>query len=969
MKSRLISFLLAAIIVFSVVPVSYADGNGECFTVTEIKNLGSITLAEPVCTECNVVFSGVHSKGAEQVLTIRVMDEATGTIYAMAETDSVANGKFAFTFGLRSECFGKNLTAYIDGGDNTDQSVVKFVYNCQYSAKREALRKDIEDIERLIAECEAQSISVEYEKVNLGVIKRFEGFLDSYIEKSLADEYTYNYNAIIRLIDETDDALRGYLDGTRAEKVAPLYISSDVEQSGQSLVATVDIKGEQVRQPVFFNGYGHWSDAISDYPTLNDMGANYTHYEIGPNSILSQGTGGNKYNINSSAVARVKQVFKTAEDSNVSIVFMTAMHYFPQFIKEMYPTIDNNGSTAFPDFMPYNPTHDEVKAALEAFLRAVVPEIKDYKSFHSICLANEPFFISYEYPDFYLSDYQEFLENKYKTLDALNTAYGRKSWNKYTAFSQVTMPKVEKEATARYNDWREFNDSILTEWFTFLKDVVKDIDENIPVHTKCSAYISSGGKGNRRVFCGTNYEQWSPIMDINGCDAWALYGKNYEKVQGKTMWYDFMTSMKNAPVINSEDHILEDNPEITYIDEELDMNMADIWQGAIHGRAGSVYWLWDKSSRAQEGTYYYNSNLTRRAEHVAGIGKINLDLNRLANEITAIQNKPARCAILYSNYTQVGNDYHSAAMYEAYSTLLYNGEKVYIANDTYPEKINENENLELLIVPACEYMPEKVWQEIDEFIDNGKTVIFAEVSGNYYTENGASLDATLKNSVLGRATRTQFGGWDADNTLLTGCEDVYTAIENAISGFEHSVKAEAQNGLTEWTVAEYQGDYVVNLCNYGDEETTVSLTLDGGKICGEIFDLTENEKIRDGFTLKPYETKLVRISTESETNDFYYSDGSEALVVKNGTITSNIRAKENANAEYIHIVALYSGDDILVETVCRSGRADANGVIDSSQPITVNAGENAESYKIKAFMFDKTSVLMPYLQANMLGQQ
>ncbi|MBO5007487.1 MAG: beta-galactosidase [Clostridia bacterium] len=962
MKYKALSFLLIISIVLSICPVCYADGSG-CFDVASVNSVGAVTLSQPVCTECNVVFSGVHSGGTGKIITLKITDDANGTIYAMEETQSKANGAFSFTFGLKSEAQGKNLTAYINGNDKEGQSTISFVYNCRYTANRQILKEKIREIELLLAECEDRNISAEYEKVNLSVIKRFESFLDSYIEKNLAEEYNHNYTVISSLADETIILLTGYLDGTIDEKVAPIYVSSEISQDGQSLIATVDVKGQKLTQPVFFNGYGHWADALSDYTTFTDLGVNYTHYELGPSSVLKPGTEGRKYDINESAVANVKNIFKTAEDNNLSIMFMTAMHYFPQFIYDNYPEINNSGSGTFPDFMPYNPTHDEVKAALEAFLRVVIPEIKDYKSFHSVCLANEPFFISYEYPDFYIGEYREFLKNKYSTISNLRNAHGKY----YYSFDSVTMPETPKVG-AQYNDWREFNDSILTEWFAFLKDVVKDIDETIPVHTKCSAYISSGGNGNRRIFCGTNYEQWSPIMDINGCDAWGIYGENANKLQGKTMWYDFMTSMKNAPVINSEDHILRDSTEITYNANELAMNIADMWQGAIHGRAGSVYWLWDKSSRAQNGTYYYNSNLAYRADHVAAIGKVNLDLNRMANEITAIQKKSARCAVMYSNYTQVGlSSLHLSAMYEVYRYLQNNGEKVYIVNDTYPEKLNENTDLELLIVPVCQYMPEKVWTEINEFIENGKKVIFVEYNNDYYNENGKSLDTTLKNNVLNNSGRVSFGSFNSSTVTLSGYEDVHNAIGSAIAGFDRVVSVTSSNGETEWTSAKYTDDYVINLCNYGGSDADISILLDGLAYDETVYDLTENKNISNSFTLKPYETKLVKLKNAVSTMSFRYSDGTRATEIKTDNITSKVNAVLEPFSEYVHLLAIYSSDKTLETVVKTSGTADKNGKVTSSLGFEIKQNKPLP-YMMKSFLINSVDNLKPYMASQSLGK-
>ncbi|MBQ2614112.1 MAG: beta-galactosidase [Clostridia bacterium] len=965
MKNKIISILLVIATIFTICPVCFADGSG-CFVTSGMESKGSVALNEPICANGTIVFGGVHARGKEQLLTLKILDK-TGKIYALAEVESVQDGRFHFDLELNADASGKELVAYIDGDDAGVQSSVNFVYDCQCGASRETLKQDVSVIEGLIASCEAENISVEYEKVNLGVIKKFDEFLDGYITRGLIAEYSHNLGVIVKLARETKETLQAYLDGAKTAKVAPVYQSSYLTQDGKSLIATMSLNGELVQQPVFLNGYGHWLDAISDYGVFPELGINFTHFEVGPNSILKPGTGGRKYDIDTDSVNWIKSVFKKAEDNNISIMFMTSMHYFPQFIYDNYPEINNSGNGTFPNFMPYNPTHPEVQEALATFLNAIIPEIKDYKSFHSICLANEPLFISHEYPDYYLPAYRSFLKEKYNNdISALRDAYGILFLT--TTFDSITMPERISNS-AHYNDWREFNDSILTQWFTALKNVVKKIDESIPVQTKVSAYISSVGSGNRRVFCGTNYEQWSQIMDLNGCDAWGIYGENSSKIQGKTMWYDFMTSLKNAPVINSEDHILADAYELTYNGDELKYNMADMWQGAIHGRAGAVYWLWDKSARAAENTGYYNANLTRRADHVAAIGKTNLDLNRLANEVTAIQKKESRTAVLYSNYTQVSkSEKHLAGMYEAYRYLQNSGEKVYIVNDTYPEKLNENENLELLVVPVCDYMPEKVWVELEKFVDSGKKIIFAESSSTYYNENGKSLDSTRKNKVLNQSVRVSFGGWNSINGVFSQCGDVQTAIANVISKLDRMIEVSSTNGETEWTAAKYGNSYVLNLCNFGSTATTITVTNKDGAFAGKLFDLIENQEIVNNFSLQPYETKLVRLDNIKEGISFWNQDGSEATEVKAGTITSKVNTVLEANSPYKHIVAVYGKDKSLQRVFfTKDTYADKDGKVFSALDVEISTTE-ADNCIIKSFLFDSFGKLTPLTSAEVLGQ-
>ena len=141
-------------------------------------------------------------------------------------------------------------------------------------------------------------------------------------------------------------------------------------------------------------------------------------------------------------------------------------------------------------------------------------------------------------------------------------------------------------------------------------------------------------------------------------------------------FYDYQTSVLNSPVYNTEEHILEDKPKLTYNSEELEFNMADMWQGAVHGKGGSIVWLWDREGRTKNGTMYFNSLLSARPEHVAALGKLTLDLNRLAEEIVSVQDAQANVGILYSLNGATFADDAMSVLHDAYVAVGESGQKV-----------------------------------------------------------------------------------------------------------------------------------------------------------------------------------------------------------------------------------------------------------------------------------------------------
>lgn len=674
------------------------------------------------------------------------------------------------------------------------------------------------------------------------------------------------------------------------------------------------------------------------------------------------------FTVDTAAAEKVKAVFKKAEDNGINITLLTAMHYFPDYMYTYDPTIANGDVTKFPTFMPFNPTHPEVIKVINKFLEELIPLVKDSKALHSITLSNEPQFTVNVYPDYYLDSYHAMLKEKYSTVTEMNKAYGGTS---YADFADVSMPlstdrrSTERQKLAYFNDYRLFNESIITKYHKAIYDKIKALAPEILLHTKGMSSMNAIGTSGNRIQLGVNNEEFSEFLDLNGCDAWAYYGDQKDTLMGKTMWYDYMTSVKNAPVVNSEDHILKDSSTLSRRDAEFKMNMADIWQGAMHGRGASVLWLYDNSDRSKNNTGYYNTNLTRRADYLAEIGKTALDLNRLSGEVSAINNEAARVAILYSDSSLVLNPYALNASYIAYQQAMFNGEKVFFVNETNPQTLNQND-IDLLIVPCSNYMKAETLSEIKKHIDDGGRVLLLNANNkSWLDENGGEHDAALLNSVTSRSETVSFSS-ASDMYTYDGGSAVANKLKSELAKLSHIVEVSASNANTEWLSAEYDGGYVINVCNYGTASAEISLTAQDGYDIENVYDLISGEKVGAKFSLSPNEPKLLKIE---KVNGFkFYSVDENGVKTETAKLKSqkmSVAAKytdAKPNSGYIHIISVYR-DGRLKQIFTEKGNADESGTINSEKEITVGDDTDLSEYSVKTFLFDSLEQIVPYMPA------
>lgn len=678
-----------------------------------------------------------------------------------------------------------------------------------------------------------------------------------------------------------------------------------------------------------------------------------------------------KFAVNKDNLDKVKSVFERAEKSDVSVVLLLCTHYFPLFVYDMDSTVANGDPSKFVGFMPFNPTHPLVKEVLTAFINGLVPAVKDYNSLNSICLSNEPAFYANETSAYYLPIYRKYLEDKYTTVEKMNTAYD----TTYSSFDDVNMPAStdrtsdERKKITYFNDYRLFNESIMTEYHKNLADAVKAVDNSLLLHTKQMSAMNAIGHSGNRIQAGINNEKLSKFMDLNGCDAWAYYGEEKDPLLAKTMWYDYMTSVKDAPVVNSEDHILKDyRTELTRNDDEYKMNMADLWQGAIHGRGGTVIWLWDKGDRSKGGTSHYNTNITRRADYIAGIGKIALDLNRLSGEITAIQQAKPRVAILYSDSSLTQNPYALNAGYIAYEKAVTYGEKVFFVTEEEPELLNANNDLKLLVVPCSNYMKAETLQEIKTFIDGGGKVLMLNAENKQWlNENGKPHNNAVLQSVIDGSTSASFSKGNDMYTEDTGGE-VSAALDAALEALEaKEIELTATNGNIEWQQAPYGQKQVINICNHGNSSVEVTLNVGPMYDAAETVDLITGKKVGGSFVVQPNEPML--LSVKGDNANKFLNENGEAVNKISGNKMSAVVSCYDAepDKDATHIVAIYE-EDCLVKVFTNTSKAGVGGTVKSELKFDIDSSIDLSKCTVKSFLFNSLEGMKPLLPAAEIKQ-
>ncbi|MBE7044764.1 MAG: hypothetical protein E7397_04490 [Ruminococcaceae bacterium] len=751
----------------------------------------------------------------------------------------------------------------------------------QYITGFEKIRTEtLPELDALIRECEEKKIFVDYEKADYRVIEKFIdfGLSDATGEHLTAKERNvpfsyavgygnediptdktaraiYIYEALVDIASDTKEKLEGYLD----KSIVPAgeidkYVTSDVSVDGYFFVATNE-SGE--KKPVIFTGYGHFGETVGDLPIFSDMGVNVIQVEVGPAFIMKLDENGNPcINQESEYLRDLLAAFDKAAENNVSIALLLSPHYF------------FNGNLGEENYAGYFSSTQEVKDLLRVYYKGIMEAVKDKPALHSVCLANEPNYTAmnetYDLPLF-----REFLKERYQgDIAALNQNYQ----TEYATFDEVKFPETDliyepegnEDKLSAILDFIDFNDqyfaSVFEDFYSYVKEVIPDI----PAGVKIMENWDMNERDWRRGFIlyGTNVEEMGKVMTVNGNDANNYYDpQDYEwTLLSKLAHYDIQASVNKAPVFDYEGHVIRDRND-TYGSWEMVNHVgADVWEGAVHDRGGVTLWVWERS---YDDSHDFSGSIINRPDVVAGTSKTMLDIHRLTDEVTALQNTEKRIGIYYSRTPRLYSKYYSNSLYKAYEAASYTGERVdFVTDAQMAEGKLLNSDIEVLLVPYATHADKGTAEAIRDFIANGGKVVLMDEACLSYDQYNRPVDSAVKDAILTGSTvlttKKEVVDQIAEPTEATMQEALMSLLDTPILVTDTATGKPVYGVMM--TYAEEDGALIVDFCNTDwDATKTVQISLNGTPITTGVELRSMQDVNLQSLEIKPYDPLLVRI--------------------------------------------------------------------------------------------------------------
>ena len=678
---------------------------------------------------------------------------------------------------------------------------------------------------RAISRGRARGLQMAYDGVDARVVESFIQYArddmgEKDLERQIRGVKIAHY--IQRLVnDAAREANKAATHNPAGEPRVPTYHTGPIE--------TRDGAFWQDGRPIFFTGVGHFGQVRQDTPILNDYGLNIIQIEMGPSNAMPRPGEVDREAIRRNVVAALDNAAK----HNVMVNLLVSPHYFPQWAIDRDPKLGECG-TGFLHFCIEAP---EARAIVETYLRALLPIIKDHPALHSICLSNEP-----QYTGkcaYSVEGFHAWLKRRHGSVDGLNATYG----SHYGSFEAIPIPDTAADYPLYY-DFCRYNQDRFLAFHAFERDIIREYAPALPVHVKVMS-LAFGDPG--RFTSGINHEDFNSLGAIAGNDCVQNFAQPEDvyaqEWQTMAMNYTLQhVTAPGAPIYNSEDHIIADG-ELRYIPGSHIRTA--FYTQALHGQGAATTWVWE---RQQGGDF--RENILTRPTCVRELGRIALDLNRLASEMTVLQKAPADVAILYSMSAMAASADHTREA-EAVFTALYFG-------DTVADFVTERQCVsgklsayKVLVVPHAANVPTNTALHIQDFVKAGGTVIQV---GECFTHDEYGHATAAPVMRVGSGSVVNLAGGQKPEAYRDALLPALAAAHCSRPAVLNDGQGQPIWGVNLRTVP-YQGKLLASLVNFSKRPCRINLDVVAGK--ASAINLLTRKPVRFPMTIQPLDPVLL----------------------------------------------------------------------------------------------------------------
>lgn len=349
--------------------------------------------------------------------------------------------------------------------------------------------------------------------------------------------------------------------------------------------------------------------------------------------------------------------------------------------------------------------------------------------------------------------FREFLQTRYQTLDALNSAWWGPFWNHiYTSWNEIFPFDL---SDAMQIDWMRF---LTDNCFDFMRSEIaplKRFSPDKPITTNMMGFYHE-----------INYWKIAELCDFIADDCYPEWNNQarFPRIAAEfSIKHDMHRSMKNGkPFVMLESAPSATNWACYHKLKRPGIHKAEMLNALAHGADGVMYFQWRKSQGNLEKFHgavvdHAGSENTRVFHEVAEVGSLCSKLDSLVGTVT-----PAQVALVY-DWESLWNIDLSGGPTQHNKKYLITATDHYKAfwNLSIPVDVIDSQRdfskYKLLVIPMLFMFPEGYAEKVARFVEQGGTVVMSYLSA-YVNESGKCyLDGWP-----GDGMRKVFGIWNEE---------------------------------------------------------------------------------------------------------------------------------------------------------------------------------------------------------------
>ncbi|HTL30028.1 MAG TPA: beta-galactosidase [Tepidisphaeraceae bacterium] len=600
-------------------------------------------------------------------------------------------------------------------------------------------------------------------------------------------------------------------------------------------------------RPFIFIGYGHFAQARNDIEKFPAYGINLIQSaEFGPEGVYPKpGETSDKF------IEQTKATLDRAAKAGVAVDLLISPHYFPWWYIEKHPELAKRRYGGVWPFSPYAPAGWDL---LKPFVEKVLTPIKDHPALFSICLTNEP--CNFEEPgEFSKASWHAWLKEKHKKIETLNSAWGEK----YASFDDVPMAnpydaKAVKRPSPLWCDYVRWNQEFFAGWHAKFAEMIHAVAPNVPVHAKATTWLMVSDHSDIDAQYGVDATLFSKFSQIMGCDSLNHFtfgtidnGLNFaQNFWTESKGYTLLRSVKNAPIFNSENHLIQDRDDRSIPGEHL---RAALWQAAMRGQSATTMWVWE---RTLEANHDFSGSIMERPVCAEAVGRVNCDLNRLAPQVRAFQQLPPKIQILQSTTAAAWADPgYDSALQDTFSALSFLGHRLGFITERQLEEGTLPE-ASVIVVPHVVHFSHNGLEALKKY--TGKILL---LGNDCFTLSGYEKPRLHVPDLLPNSEVIPYDvGKSSWRTLFTSLPPQIAKVVDPPTVQLVDLTTQGLWGI-EWECAQASGKTILNLCNYRFDPLAVGLVQKGSPV--HAVDLLTGQEIDGQITLGPLEVRLLQL--------------------------------------------------------------------------------------------------------------